>query len=476
MKRLKNKTYFYLDLLLVLGIIFLCYLTFFHHLGEFAIRLWDEGRNGTNAVEMLKGANWLVPTFNYQVDMWNVKPPLHIWILVLFFKIFGISELSLRLPSAIAASIVVVGVFFVGRFILKKRWVGFLASLIILSSMGFPEIHIGRTGDYDALLVMWVFGAIVFSFLYLEYWKKKYLILATIFWLASVMTKGVAGLLMVPGLFLYSLFSKKFFILIKDKKFWIALFGLLVLISSYYLCREYINPGYLAAVWKGDLFGRYKMNVGSGTADFWYYWKLMASFRFQKWIYLVPISIVSYFLVKKDKNKNLILLLYLSTVSYFVVISAAQTKQYWYDAQLYPLASLLVAILLITLLDRVPLILKLFPILVLAFYTQRYIRTNLAYINRPDLDKDNACIKYGYLFRETSIDKGNFKVVHSDEECFSLHFYTSQNNLVRKNILDISKGDKVLSCNKDDIEMIKKKWKIENIFVSQNGCEGMKIK
>lgn len=464
-----------IDIFFVFGLVLLCYLTFFHHLGEFSIRLWDEGRNAVNAVEMLANKNWLVTHFNWQPDMWNVKPPLHIWIVALFFKIFGISELSLRLPSAISASVIVLGIYGVGKFILKNRWIGLLGSLILLSSMGFSEIHIGRTGDYDAMLTMWIFGAIIFSFLYLEKRQRKNLFLAGLFWLLAVMTKGVAGLMMLPAVLIYCLITGKLFSVLKDKYFWLTLVAMILVVAGYYLGREYFNPGYLRAVWAEEFIGRYQRDVGSGGANFWYYWKLMASFRFQKWIYFVPASIFGYFLSKEKKVKNWILLSYLATVSYFMIISGSETKQYWYDAQLYPLASLLAASLIVLILGKIHWIVRWIPIIILMFYMQRYIRTNLAYIHRPDLDKDNSCLKYGYLFRDKSIDKSGFSIVHGDNTCFALHFYIDQNKLMRKDIGSVVSGDKILSCDNGTVESIKKAYKSKNIFVSQNGCVGLEV-
>lgn len=464
-----------IDIFLILVLTCLCYLTFFHHLDEFSIRPWDEGRNAVNAVEMISNKKWLVTYFNWQPDMWNVKPPLHIWIVALFFKMFGISELSLRLPSAISASVIVFVIYFIGKNIFKNRVVGILGALILLSSMGFPEIHIGRTGDYDAMLTMWVFGAIIFSFLYLENWQKKNLFLAGLFWLLAVMTKGVAGLMMMPALLIYSLITRKLLRVLRDKNFWLTLLVMVLVVATYYLGREHFNPGYLKAVWAEEFFGRYQKDIGSGGANFWYFWKLMASFRFQKWIYFVPVSILGYFLSKEKMIKNWILLTYLATVSYFVIISGSQTKQYWYDAQLYPFASLLVASLIVMILGKIHWIVRWIPIIILMFYMQRYIRTNLAFIHRPDLDKDNSCLKYGYLFRDKSIDKSGFKIVHNDNTCFALHFYVDQNNLIKKDIGSIKSGDKILTCDNGTLDSIKKAYKTKNIFVSQNGCVGLEV-
>lgn len=221
---MKTKKFNPINGILFLGISILCYLVFFHHLDEFTIRLWDEGRNAINAIEMLKTGNPIVTYFNGAPDMWNTKPPLHIWIVAIMFKIFGINELALRLPSAIAASLVVIFIFLFGLKVLKNRWIGFLGSLIILSSMGFPDLHIGRTGDYDALLVLFIFLGSLSFFIYLENKINKYLYLSGLFFTMAVLTKGIVGLLITPAILLYVILSGNFYKLLKSKPFWKTLF------------------------------------------------------------------------------------------------------------------------------------------------------------------------------------------------------------------------------------------------------------
>lgn len=57
----------------------------FYDLGGLTIRQWDESRNATNALEMSKNGNYLVTYFNNNIEMWNTKPPLLIWIQTFFY-------------------------------------------------------------------------------------------------------------------------------------------------------------------------------------------------------------------------------------------------------------------------------------------------------------------------------------------------------------------------------------------------------
>lgn len=464
-----------LDVALILIISVLCYLTFFHHLEEFTIRIWDEGRNAVNALEMMKTHNPIVTYFNNIPDMWNTKPPLHIWIVTIMYKIFGVNELALRLPSAISATLVVLLIFLFGLKVLKNRWIGFLGSLIILSSMGFPDLHIGRTGDYDALLVLFIFLGALSFFVYLEKKINKYLYFSGLFLALAVLTKGIAGLLIVPGIVLYVLLSGNLIKLIKSKLFWKTILLFLLIVGGYYVIREFLNHGYLVAVWREEIWSRSKENLGANGNDFWYYWKLFSNFRFQKWIYLIPISIITVLVTKNKTIKRFTLFAYIVSVSYFLIISKTGTKQMWYDSQLYPFMSLLAAITLVEIIKKIPFLLRIFPILILCFYMQRYIRTNIAYINRPDLEKSDACLKYGYLFRDKLIDKTGFIGVHKADWCTPINFYLERDGLNRKEISQLKLGDKVFTCDSITFNEIKEKYDINMIFDNKDGCLGFEI-
>jgi len=158
-----------IDAVTCLFLLWLCYLAFFRNLGLYSLRQWDEGRNAVNAFEMLKNQNWLVTTYLGKPDLWNTKPPLLIWMQSLSFAVFGISELSFRLPSAISATLTVLIVYLFGSYGLRHRTIGVLASLMLLSTMGFSDIHGGRSGDYDALLVLWTTCGFFYQFLFHQY-------------------------------------------------------------------------------------------------------------------------------------------------------------------------------------------------------------------------------------------------------------------------------------------------------------------
>ena len=108
-----NKNGFIFTFKIVLFIL-LAYFPVFLHLEFLPIRVWDESRLANNAYEMFKNGNFLVPHFEGTPDMWNTKPPLMVILQVLCCKVFGIRELSIRLPSAIAGFLTAVNIPFRG--------------------------------------------------------------------------------------------------------------------------------------------------------------------------------------------------------------------------------------------------------------------------------------------------------------------------------------------------------------------------
>ena len=129
--------------LLATALAALCILTL---LGHNRLTDWDEGIYAQISREMLH-SGWLVPHWNTLV--WIDKPPLTYWITALFFKLFGVSEFTARLGSALAA-IAIVAVLHAWLLRTRDQLTAWLSSVILLSTFGF--LHVARVGETDTLL------------------------------------------------------------------------------------------------------------------------------------------------------------------------------------------------------------------------------------------------------------------------------------------------------------------------------------
>lgn len=316
----------------------------FSHLDTLPIRIFDEARNAVNAYEMFHDHNYIVTHFEGKPDMWNTKPPLLIWTQVAFMKVLGVNELSVRLPSALAALLTCALLLVFSLRYFKSFWFGFIAILVLITSQGYIHVHAARTGDYDAMLTLFTTLSGLFFFAFTETKKHKHLYLFFLFTALAVLTKSVEGLLFLPAILIYSIIRKQFIPLLKSKQFYIGLFFFLVLVAGYYLLRETQNPGYLAAVRENELGGRYLSVIENHKQGFWFYYKRLFHFGIPEWYLFVPLGLVTGFAIKDKKINRITLFSSLMAITFFLIISAAQTKLEWYDVPMYPFLAIIASV------------------------------------------------------------------------------------------------------------------------------------
>ena len=73
----------------------------FHNLGANAIADFDEARHAVNAYEMMRNGDYLVNTYMGETDLWNLKPPLGYWTVMVGYALFGYTSFGLRFVSAV---------------------------------------------------------------------------------------------------------------------------------------------------------------------------------------------------------------------------------------------------------------------------------------------------------------------------------------------------------------------------------------
>ncbi|RKM57910.1 hypothetical protein D6855_12740 [Butyrivibrio sp. CB08] len=129
----------------------------------------DEAKHASNAYETFKAGNWVVHLYNGEVDYVNSKPPLYYWLTNILFGLFGINILTFKLPSAIAGTIlcVIISVFLY-RHITKRfgkkdlALSGVVVFLAVFLSMDLLyDYHMIRTGNFDALYVLFILAGII---------------------------------------------------------------------------------------------------------------------------------------------------------------------------------------------------------------------------------------------------------------------------------------------------------------------------
>jgi 4-amino-4-deoxy-L-arabinose transferase-like glycosyltransferase len=336
----------YRSFLPAIPVLMLCAFFLFYRLDTLPIRQWDEARNAVSALEMLQNHNYIVRYFDRSPDYWDVKPPLLIWMQVLSLKFFGLNETAIRLPSALAALLTAVFVLLYFKRYHRSMIPAILAVLILVTSPGYMGRHVARTGDHDALLVLFTTAVLFlgFEFLYAKRLRHKLLVGCAVGFFLGILTKSVAIFMILPGLATMTFFFGRQKRLLYSPAFHISLAVILLLTSGYYLWRESLQPGYFKAVWNGELFPRY-FNASSdfNSGSFFYYMGLFFTERYPYWIYFMLASVAIIPFIANHKTKAFAVFLLINALMYLVVISAG-TKNMWYDAPLYPLFATIIGI------------------------------------------------------------------------------------------------------------------------------------
>lgn len=376
------------------------YFPVFLHLEKPVFRIWDESRVAISAIEMSENGDLLVPHYGGEPDMWNTKPPLLIWTQLLFYKIFGIGELAFRLPSGLSAMLTCIGIMLFSLKYMKSYWYGLIASLVLITSNGYIGFHVVRSGDYDSMLTMFMFLYAICFFLFITSGDRRFWFGFLFLMVLSVLTKGVQGLLFLPVLALYLVFTYKK--IRTSIGFMLPTFiaGLIVA-SSYYLVRELVHPGYLKVIWANEMGGRYLSTIEGHSHDFWYYYYNLIHYRFDSWYWLLPVGSLMGILSRSTEVRQLTIFSISVIITYWLIISSSQTKLEWYDAPMYPLMAMLPAIAIYQVFQLISRLRSYDPIRSLhTYFIFHYIFVILIFLNPYEL-----VIKRFYWFQENQWDK-----------------------------------------------------------------------
>jgi 4-amino-4-deoxy-L-arabinose transferase len=137
------------------GIVAAAAVVFLFRLGDSALLDPDEARFARTSLEMMRGTDFVVPTFEGEARL--VKPPLLHWIQAAAFRVLGPAEGSARLPAALAT----LGTLVLLGWVARTRFgaEGALWAVAVYATMPLV-VALGRIGTLDALLGVHVFAVV----------------------------------------------------------------------------------------------------------------------------------------------------------------------------------------------------------------------------------------------------------------------------------------------------------------------------
>ena len=211
-----------------------------------------EGQFAGGAREMLTTQQWLVPT-NDGVPRLQT-PPLVCWLIILSYKMFGVTATAARLPIALAMIASVALTFLIGER-LAGYWRGFAAGLIHLCSAG--AFLLGRAVTPEPVFSAFIAGAIFCAICGYQRRQFRRAWFAG-FWLCAslaCLSRGLEGLFYLAGVcILLAIFFREARLRFRFLLHWTYLLLFIAIVAPWYIWAQKHFPGFLPRMfgWDGD--------------------------------------------------------------------------------------------------------------------------------------------------------------------------------------------------------------------------------
>ena len=364
---------------------------FIWHLGSTSLVDETEPLFAEAARQMTVTNNWITPYFNGETRF--DKPPLIYWLMALGYKLIGVNEWAVRLPSAIGAiSITIFGFYTLKRFgainfkltSIQRQKQLTISALIGsgLMALNPQSIIWGRIGVSDMLLSCWIScGLFCFFWGYTAskpirkagfstvtatknlskqlFWLQQQLVTPHRWYVAcylclsfAVLTKGPVGVVL-PGLIIgcFLLYVGQFWQVVAELKLlWGMVIFLLVTAPWYILVWLENGQSYLDSFFGYHNLQRFT-DVVNGHEAPWYFYFLIVLILFAPWSVYLPKVIANIqwwqrkYWQKQPRYNHLGIFAFFWFICIFGFFSISVTKLPSYVLPLIPAAAILVALL-----------------------------------------------------------------------------------------------------------------------------------
>ena len=316
---------------MALMILLLCFLVFFKL--DVKKSEYDEARHGISAYEMLKTGDFLVTTYQYEPDYWNLKPMLSEYLIALGYTLFGFNMIGLRFFSAF---------LWVALALLYSRWAykrcgKVAAGAVLFLSAGAYRIllwHAVRVGNADSLHIF-LSGVCLLSLLEYEGRRDGYLYLACLCFALDFLAKSYhAGVMALEIIVFVLLFDRGIFR--QPKKIVFCLLSALGPVLLWGILR-YLRDGteFLSRMYNVDVNERSTSVLDSRAvgALFYFTQTLADTLCLSAIVTVVLLALLSGRNAVKKKPAAVCLIFILTPLILFTLVV---TKRSWYIYTYYP--------------------------------------------------------------------------------------------------------------------------------------------
>lgn len=254
-----------------------------------ASSLWDsnEAFYAETPREMIASGDYINPTFSYRPRL--NKPPLSYWIVVPFYKLFGVSETVERLPIALAAMVMIAAAFGLGRLLFSLD-AGLFAALGLAIAIRF--VMFSRRIMIDLYLATFMSLALLMLVLAERRPERRrfFLVLMYAFTGLAVITKGpVAAVLMAIVLVTYIALYRR--LRVRELMLPAGLIIIAAVVLPWYVAIYFQHGwGYIQTFLLSDNVSRYAQQVFGPRRGAWFYLPVIIGDFFPWSLFLVPLG------------------------------------------------------------------------------------------------------------------------------------------------------------------------------------------
>ena len=330
---------------LLIGLIILSSLLFFHKLGSYTLFDVDEAVFSEAAREMIETGDWITPKYNY-INRYD-KPALFYWLMASSYLVFGVNEFAARFWSAFLGVFLITATFLFAKIIDEKIY-GLLSGFILATSI--ETIGLAHSAITDMTLTFFIAASLYLFFLSMEGHDKRLYLISYALMALAVLTKGPIGIA-IPAMTIipYLLLTKRFKETIKEAMLFSGAMIFMAIVLPWYILEirangwEYINAFFL----KHNIQRFTSVNSGHSGPIFYYIPVILIGFF--PWSTFLPYAIYKLTprsLKELNLNDRLMLFSVIWFSAVFIFFSLSRTKLPNYIASLFPPMALITAMLL----------------------------------------------------------------------------------------------------------------------------------
>jgi 4-amino-4-deoxy-L-arabinose transferase-like glycosyltransferase len=311
--------------------------------------LWDNSETayGEVAREIVLSHDWVVMHLNGQP--WFVQPPLYFWLAALLAKIFGVSALALRMPSALATIAMGGTVGYATARIAGER-AGMVAAIVLSTSL--MQAIVGRLAIMDALLDFAIAAAVLWWYRAFEpsgspRRRDTAFVCGALALAVGTLAKGpVAPVITALVVGVWLLWERRAGRLAAPRARAVAIAAaafVVVTLPWFLALGARVGPNAIGELIGHYTFGRYTGVIENQTGPFWYYVPVLI-LGFFPWVAFVPVAFAAGLREARRPEGGFARLAIVWSVVPFAFFSFANTKLPNYIALLLPALAILVAL------------------------------------------------------------------------------------------------------------------------------------